>query len=80
VSLVGFLIIGLLAGVAASLVTRVERGGCLTTTLTGVAGSLVGGFMFRAAGVNRPGTFLTALFGAIVLLVVLRVLGLAARR
>lgn len=78
--LIGYLVIGFLAGAAAALVTRVERSGCLTTMLTGVAGSLVGGYLFRAIGLARPGTFLTALFGAIVLLVALRALGLAARR
>jgi uncharacterized membrane protein YeaQ/YmgE (transglycosylase-associated protein family) len=80
VSVLGFLLIGLLAGIAASFVTRVQRGGCITTTLTGVAGALIGGYLLQAFDIDGPGTFLTALFGAIVLLVVLRMLGLAKRR
>jgi uncharacterized membrane protein YeaQ/YmgE (transglycosylase-associated protein family) len=80
VSVIGFLLIGLLAGLAASFVTRVERGGCITTTLTGVAGALIGGYLLQAFDVDGVGTFLTALFGAVVLLLLLRMLGLARRR
>jgi uncharacterized membrane protein YeaQ/YmgE (transglycosylase-associated protein family) len=80
VSVVGFLVVGLLAGMAAGFVTRVERRGCFTNLLTGVAGAVIGGLLFDAIGVEGPGLFLTALLGAVVLLIVLRVIGLAAHR
>ena len=76
----GYLVVGFLAGAAAALVAGVRRRGCLTTILTGVAGSLVGGYLFKLVGVARPGTFVTAFVGAIALLVVLRTLGLARKR
>lgn len=79
-SVLGFLLIGLLAGMAAAWVTRVERRGCLTNTLTGVVGAVLGGLVFGALGIDGPGMFLTALLGAVLLLVVLRLIGLAARR
>ena len=80
VTFLGYLVVGFLAGAAAALVTGVRRRGCLTTILTGIAGSLVGGYLFRTFGVTRPGSFLTAFVGAIALLVVLRTLGLARKR
>lgn len=79
-SLVGYLLVGFLAAVVAAIVTRVERKGCLTTILTGVAGSVIGGYLFARTGVASPGSFATALVGAVVLLLVLRMLGLAKRR
>jgi uncharacterized membrane protein YeaQ/YmgE (transglycosylase-associated protein family) len=80
VSFIGFLLIGLVAGMAAAWVTRVKRRGCLTNTLTGVVGALIGGLVLDGLGVDGPGLFLTALLGAIILLVILRLIGLAARR
>ena len=79
-SFIGYLVIGLLAGMAAAWVTRVERRGCLTNTLTGVVGALIGGLVLEGLGIDGPGLFLTALLGAIILLVILRLIGLAARR
>jgi uncharacterized membrane protein YeaQ/YmgE (transglycosylase-associated protein family) len=80
VSVVGFLLIGLLAGMAAAFVTRVERRGCLTNLLTGVVGAFIGGFVLDALGVEGVGLFLTALLGAVLFLIGLRLIGLARRR
>ncbi len=77
---VGYLLIGFFAGLVGSLIARTERSGCITTIATGVLGSFIGGWVMDAAGVNRPGTFVTALLGAIVLLVALRMLGVVKRR
>lgn len=79
-NIVGYLVIGFLAGLVASLITRTERSGCITTIATGVLGSFIGGWVVDAAGVDRPGTFVTALLGAIALLVALRSLGIVKRR
>lgn len=79
-SFLGYLLVGFLAAVVAALVTGVERRGCLTTILTGVAGSIIGGYLFHRTGVTSPGSFATALLGAVVLLVALRTLGLAKKR
>lgn len=76
----GYLLVGFLAAVVAAIVTRVERRGCLTTVLTGVAGSIIGGYLFDRTGVASPGSFATALLGAVVLLLALRMLGLAKKR
>jgi uncharacterized membrane protein YeaQ/YmgE (transglycosylase-associated protein family) len=79
-SLLGYLVIGFLAGVVAAFVTRTERSGCITTIATGVLGSFIGGWVVDALGVDGPGPFVTALLGAVALLIVLRVLGLAKKR
>jgi len=71
-------LIGLLAGAVAKLVMPgKDPGGILITMLLGIAGSLVAGFLGRVLGLYREGQaagFLMSVLGAILLLVVYRML------
>jgi uncharacterized membrane protein YeaQ/YmgE (transglycosylase-associated protein family) len=52
-----------------------DGGGILVTTLLGIVGALVGGFLGRALGlyrVDEPVGFLGALLGAVLVLAVFR--------
>lgn len=75
--LIGFLLIGLIAGWIA---THFMRGGGLGVggnLVVGVIGSFVGGFLFRLIGfaaVGLIGHLITATVGAMVLLYVVQVL------
>ena len=76
-------LIGLLAGaVAKLLMPGRDPGGFLITMLLGIAGSLVAGYLGRALGLYREGQaagFLMSVLGAILLLVVYRMLRGGAR-
>jgi len=73
------LIIGLIVGLLARfLVPGKDPMGCVGTTLLGVAGSVIGGFVYQAftgtrteQGYVRPG-FLVSLIGAIILVLLFR--------
>jgi len=72
-----WLIVGLIAGVLAGLV--VGGYGLLADIVVGIVGAFVGGFIFRHAGWHTPftglaGTIFVAFIGAVVLLVILRLL------
>jgi len=73
---IGWIIFGLIVGaVAKLLMPGRDPGGFIVTMLLGIAGALVGGFLGRAAGwygPNDPAGFLMSLFGAIVLLLLYR--------
>ncbi|MDS4027694.1 MAG: GlsB/YeaQ/YmgE family stress response membrane protein [Candidatus Contendobacter sp.] len=75
--LIGFLLIGLVAGWIA---TQFMRGGSMGlggNLVIGVIGAFVGGFLFRLVGfaaVGLIGKLITATVGAMVLLYVVRVL------
>ena len=69
-----WIIVGLIAGVLASLL--VGGYGLLADIIIGIVGAFVGGFIFRAAGWASPfgglaGTIFVAFIGALVLLVIL---------
>jgi len=71
-----WLIVGLVAGVLASLIVGGSGYGILGDIVVGIVGAFIGGWVFRAAGWSAPfgglaGTIFVALIGAIVLLVVL---------
>jgi uncharacterized membrane protein YeaQ/YmgE (transglycosylase-associated protein family) len=70
-----WLIVGLLAGVLASLV--VGGYGLIADIVIGIAGAFIGAWVFRAAGWSAPwdglaGTVFVAFIGAVILLVLLR--------
>lgn len=73
-----WLIVGLVAGVLASLV--VGGGfGILGDIVVGIIGAFVGGWLFRQMGWSSPfgglvGTIFVAFIGAIVLLLILRLI------
>jgi uncharacterized membrane protein YeaQ/YmgE (transglycosylase-associated protein family) len=53
VGLVGWIIIGLVAGSLAQSVVGLEKRGCLFTMLIGVLGAVVGGWLFNAVTDER---------------------------
>ncbi len=78
-----WLIVGLIAGVLASLL--VGGYGLVADIVIGIVGAFVGGWLFAQLGVTTPfsglaGTIFTAFIGAVVLLVLLRVLRSIGRR
>jgi uncharacterized membrane protein YeaQ/YmgE (transglycosylase-associated protein family) len=80
-----WLIVGLVAGVLASLVIGGTGYGILGDVLIGIVGAFVGGYMFRAAGwatpfAGLPGVIFVAFIGAVVLLLILRLISNAVGR
>ena len=79
-----WLIVGLIAGVLASMV--VGNGyGIIGDIVVGIVGAFIGGYVFRAAGWHAPwgglaGTIFVAFIGAVLLLVVLRIIHSATSR
>ena len=74
----GWIVIGLIAGGIARLITPGRGpGGCLTTILLGVGGAVVAGFVGRQLGWYEAGEgagFLAAIIGAILILFVYRLI------
>lgn len=72
------IIIGLVVGALAKLIMPgKDPGGCIVTTLIGLAGALVGGFLGRLFGLYNPGEpagFIGSLIGAIILLGIYRLI------
>mgnify|MGYP003539109201 FL=1 len=67
--IIGFLLIGAIAGWLAGLIMKGSGKGLLGNMVVGVLGSVIGGFVFQSVGIAAGG-FVTALLGAIVLLFV----------
>jgi uncharacterized membrane protein YeaQ/YmgE (transglycosylase-associated protein family) len=82
VGIIAFIILGLLAGaIAKMLLPGDDPGGFIVTTLIGVAGALIGGFLAAALFGAHPldeffdiSTWLTAIVGSIVLLLIYRMI------
>ena len=73
--LITWLIVGLIAGVLASLLVG-SGGNILIDIVIGVVGAFIGGWLFRSAGWQTPftglaGTIFVAFIGSVILLVVL---------
>ena len=72
------LFIGLLAGAIAGLIVRGKGFGCLLNIIVGIAGAWIGSWLLPEIGINIYndfwGNLLTAVIGAIVLLVLLRII------
>lgn len=73
---------GLAGGIAKLLMPGRDPGGCIVTILLGIAGALVAGWIGRAVGWYGPDDqgagFIAAIVGAIILLLIYRVV--AGRR
>lgn len=74
-----WLIVGLIAGVLASLVMGGTGYGLIGDIVIGIVGAFVGGWLFRTLGVTVPlggiaGTILVAFIGAVVLLFLIRLI------
>jgi uncharacterized membrane protein YeaQ/YmgE (transglycosylase-associated protein family) len=78
--IIAFLILGLLAGaIAKAIMPGDDPGGIIVTTIIGVVGALVGGFLAAAVFGAHPlddffdiSTWVTAIFGSIILLAIYR--------
>jgi len=74
-SIIGWLVLGLISGFIASKIVNREGEGVLLDIVLGIIGALVGGFIFNAIGaVGITGfnawSLLVAIIGAIIVLVV----------
>ncbi len=74
-----WLIVGLIAGLLASAVVGGIGYGLLGDIVVGIVGAVVGGWLFSALRISMPvaglpGTILVASIGAVVLLLVIRML------
>jgi uncharacterized membrane protein YeaQ/YmgE (transglycosylase-associated protein family) len=79
------LLVGLVAGVLASKVVRGSGFGLLGDIVLGIIGAFVGGWAFRHFGWHAPfagmaGAIAVAFIGAVVVLLVVRVIMSASRR
>jgi uncharacterized membrane protein YeaQ/YmgE (transglycosylase-associated protein family) len=80
VGIIAFIILGLLAGIIAkALIPGDDPGGFIITTIIGVVGALLGGFLAAAIFGGDPldeffdiSTWLTAIVGSIILLLIYR--------
>ncbi len=69
-SLLGWILIGLLAGWLAGKISRGEGYGCLTDIVLGLVGSLLGGWIFTRLGIFGGGFIISlaaATLGAVIL-------------
>jgi uncharacterized membrane protein YeaQ/YmgE (transglycosylase-associated protein family) len=79
--IIGWILLGLLAGVIAkAILPGDDPGGFIITTIIGIVGALLGGFIARALDIGDPideffdiSTWLAAIIGSIVLLAIYRV-------
>jgi uncharacterized membrane protein YeaQ/YmgE (transglycosylase-associated protein family) len=80
-SILGWILIGLVAGVVAKLIMPGrDPGGFIVTILLGIAGALLAAFVGRSAGfyaADQPAGWIAATLGAVAILIVYR---LAMRR
>jgi len=79
--IIAFVILGLVAGaIAKAIMPGDDPGGIIVTTIIGVVGALIGGFLAAALFDAHPlddffdvSTWVTAIFGSIILLAIYRV-------
>lgn len=75
---IGWVLFGLVVGIVAKLLMPGrDPGGLIVTSLLGIVGAVVGGFLGRSLGFYGPGEpagFLMATLGAVVLLLLYRML------
>ena len=75
-----FLLIGLVSGWLAGMISRGGGFGLWGNLITGVVGSFIGGYIFSLMGINTYGTIgsiIASTLGAIILLWVIRMFNLA---
>jgi uncharacterized membrane protein YeaQ/YmgE (transglycosylase-associated protein family) len=79
--IIGWILLGLLAGIIAKAVLPGDDpGGIIVTTIIGIVGAVLGGLIARALDIGDPideffdiSTWLAAIIGAIALLLIYRV-------
>ncbi len=76
--IIGWIVVGFIAGALAQRVTGAQKRGCVATIVVGVIGGLIGGGLFNAATGTKHmtdfglGSIFVAFIGACVLLLVLQ--------
>lgn len=83
--LIWWLVVGLVAGVLASLVVGGVGYGIIGDIVIGIVGAFIGGWLFSQLGASAPmgglaGTIFVAFIGAIVLIFLIRLLRGGTRR
>ena len=77
-TVLSWILFGLVVGIVAKLLTPGrDPGGFILTTLLGIAGAVLGGYVGRALGFygpNQSAGFITSVLGAIILLLLYRVI------
>ena len=81
--IIGWIVLGLLAGlIAKAIMPGVERFGIVLTTILGIVGALLGGFLATALGFGDPvdeffdiSTWLAAIVGALIILFIVNAIG-----
>ena len=87
-SILGWIVVGFIAGGLARIATGSEKAGCLGTIVVGILGGLIGGALFHAATGEESSAFedfdlasvLVAFVGAAALLLIMQAVGLRSRR
>jgi uncharacterized membrane protein YeaQ/YmgE (transglycosylase-associated protein family) len=84
-SILLWILVGLIAGVLASFVMGGVGYGIIGDIVIGIVGAFFGGWLFSQLGVHTPfaglaGTIFVAFVGAVVLLLILRAIRGASRR
>lgn len=84
-SILAWIVIGLVAGVLASLVMGGTGYGIIGDIVIGIVGAFIGGWLFSTFGISTPiggmgGTIFVAFIGAVVLLLILRLIRGSTRR
>lgn len=84
-SFLAWIVVGLIAGVLASLVMGGTGYGIIGDIIIGIVGAFIGGWLFSTLGISTPfggmgGTIFVAFIGAVVLLFILRLLRRGGRR
>jgi uncharacterized membrane protein YeaQ/YmgE (transglycosylase-associated protein family) len=84
-SILAWIVVGLVAGVLASLVMGGTGYGIIGDIVIGIVGAFVGGWLFTTLGISSPiagmgGTIFVAFIGAVVLLLILRLIRRSTRR
>jgi uncharacterized membrane protein YeaQ/YmgE (transglycosylase-associated protein family) len=79
-NLLGWIVVGLIAGGLARWVVRDDRTGCIYTMIVGVLGALLGGWLMSLVDEEGIGDFSirtigVAALGAVILLIVLQAVG-----
>jgi uncharacterized membrane protein YeaQ/YmgE (transglycosylase-associated protein family) len=81
-SILGWIVVGFIAGVLARWVTGARQRGCVATIVVGILGGLIGGALFRLATNSDTsvmddfdiGSIFVAFLGAVLLLLLLEAL------
>jgi uncharacterized membrane protein YeaQ/YmgE (transglycosylase-associated protein family) len=86
-TILGWIVVGVIAGTLARWVTGARQGGCLITIVVGILGGLIGGALFQLATDSDSdvmddfdiGSVFVAFVGAVLLLLILEAISRSRR-